>query len=127
MENGAVQTIHVDHANKLVDVRLSGFFSAEDVGWTGEELRAAVRTLGENIGAHVTLYDVSDALVAPPETVEALKQSFANPAVRPLWARKVAFCASSALVRMQLKRLQQVRADIGVFEDRASALKWLLA
>lgn len=122
-----VQTIHIDHANKLVEVRLSGFFTAEDASWTGEELRAAIRSLGTGEGEHVTLYDATELSVAPNETVEAVKRMFANPSVRPLWARKVAIVAKSALGRMQLQRLREARADIEIFDNRDAAVAWLLA
>ena len=121
-----VQTIHLDREHKLVDVRLSGFFTAEDAAWTGEELRAAVLSLGDDAGQHVTLYDATELSVAPNSTVEAVQQMFANPMVRPLWARKVAFVAKSALGRRQMRRLLAARADIVIFEDRAEALAWLL-
>jgi hypothetical protein len=52
---------------------------------------------------------------------------FANPVYKPLWARKVAFCARSLLVRRQIERLREVRPDIGVFDTREAALAFLTA
>ncbi|RYD59682.1 MAG: hypothetical protein EOP60_01760 [Sphingomonadales bacterium] len=121
------QTIQIDHAHKLVEVRLSGFFTAEDAAWTGEELRASILALGTAAGEHVTLYDATDLSIAPNETVEAVKSMFANPQVRPLWARKVAIVSRSALGRMQLQRLREARGDIEIFDDRDAAMAWLLA
>ncbi|UZK65676.1 hypothetical protein [Sphingomonas sp. M1-B02] len=121
-----MQTINVDRARKLVDVRLTGFLSPEDVAWTGEEVRAAIRTLGDDVGKHVTLYDVSEIQVAPAATVEALQRTFTNPTVRTMWARKVAFVTPSALTRLQVQRLREAREDIGIFENRAQAIEWLL-
>ena len=120
-------SIHIDHARKLVDVRMAGFYTAEDLSWAGEDVRAAINTLGDDAGQHVTLYDVSDVQVAPQATVEALKETLANPVVRRMWARKVAYVTPSALGRLQLLRLREVRPDIEVFEDRETALAWLLA
>lgn len=122
-----VQTIHIDPVNKLVDVRLSGFFTVEDVVWTGEELRAAILSLGGAPGEHLTLYDASAMRVAPNETIEAVKAMFVHPEVRRMWARKVAIVTGSALGRLQMQRLRESRADIAIFDDRASALDWLLA
>lgn len=122
-----VQTIHIDRARKLVDVHLSGFFTAEDAAWTGEELRAAILSLGLAPGEHVTLYDATELSVAPNATVEAVKGMFANPSVRPLWARKVAIVSKSALARLQLQRLREARADIAIFGERGEAIDWLLA
>ncbi len=53
--------------------------------------------------------------------------TFGNPAHRELWAKRVAFCTASALGRLQLQRTRDVREDIGIFEDRETALAWLLA
>jgi hypothetical protein len=121
------QHIHVDRERKLVDVRITGFITAEDAGWMGEDVRAAILSLGEGIGEHVTLYDVTGLSVAPNATIEAVKGMFANPAVRPLWARKVAMVTKSALGKLQLQRIREARDDIALFEDRGAALNWLLA
>ncbi|MBX3563216.1 MAG: hypothetical protein KF730_01440 [Sphingomonas sp.] len=122
-----VQTIRIDRAHKLVEVHLSGFFTAEDAAWTGEELRAAILSLGLAPGEHVTLYDATELNVAPNATVEAVKSMFANPSVRPLWARKVAIITRSALARLQIRRLREARADIAIFAERDAAVDWLLA
>jgi hypothetical protein len=123
----ARQQVTVDRVLGLVDVRMSGYFDPETAGWAGEEVRAVVRSLGDRMGQHLTLYDASEVQVAPSATIDLLQQSFGNPQVRELWARKVAFVVPSALGRMQIRRLRKARADIGIFEDRASALAWLLA
>ncbi|WP_213982430.1 STAS/SEC14 domain-containing protein [Sphingomonas sp. dw_22] len=119
--------ITVDRARKLVDLRLEGLLSPEDAAWIGEELRAAIRTLGDDVGKHVTLYDASGVQVVPQATVNLLKSTFDNPAVRALWARKVAFVVTTALARRQVQRLKEVRADVGIFDDRETAIAWLLA
>jgi hypothetical protein len=118
--------IEVDLARKLIDLRLSGIVGPEDAAWIGEELRAAIRALGQDVGKHVTLYDASGVQVVPTATVELLQQTFTNAAVRPLWARKVAFVVSTALARMQVQRLKEARADIAVFDDREAAIAWLM-
>jgi hypothetical protein len=58
--------------------------------------------------------------------VELLKQTFDNPQVRALWARKVAFVTNTALARLQAQRLREVRPDLGLFDDRETAIAWLL-
>ncbi|RYE01793.1 MAG: hypothetical protein EOP61_10250 [Sphingomonadales bacterium] len=120
------QSIRIDRAHKLIEVRVGGFVTPEDASWLGEQVREAVRAFGDDIGQHVTLYDASDVPVVPPATVELLQQTFANPTVRQLWARKVAFVVGTALTRMQARRLREVRPDIGIFDDRKSAIDWLL-
>jgi hypothetical protein len=64
--------------------------------------------------------------VVPQETVELIKHTLDNPAVRELWARKIAFVVNTALAKLQVQRLREVRADIGIFEDRETAIAWLM-
>lgn len=119
-------SIDIDRAHLLVDMRLSGFFTPELAAEATEALRAAVRSLGPAIGRHVTLYDATDLKVSPGATIEQVQAGFADPAIRPLWARRVAYCTRSALGRMQAVRLRAARPDIGVFATREEALAWLL-
>lgn len=121
------QIIQIDHARKLIDVRIAGFVTAEDAGWMGEEVRAAILSLDAEPETHVTLYDVTGLSVAPQETIEAVKSMFANPEVRPLWARKVAIVTKSALGKMQFRRLREARGDIAIFTERGEAIEWLFA
>lgn len=119
-------SIEVDRERLLVDVRVRGFLMPEEAGWLGEEIRAAVLTLGEGVGRHVTLYDLTEMRVSPQATHNQTMAAFASPAVRPLWARRVAACSPSALHRMQVSRLRAVRPDLGVYATREEALAWLL-
>ena len=122
-----MQTIRIDRVHSLIEVESSGFFTPDMAQAAGEEVRRAILSLGAAVGKHLTLYDFRDVDIAPALTVELLQATFANPANRPLWARKVAFCSPSALARMQIGRLRTSRPDIGIFADRDSALAWLLA
>ena len=126
MPHKVSHSIEVDLERKMVDLRIGGLISPEDAAWIGEELRAAIRALGPDVGRHVTLYDASGVQVVPQDTVELIKNTLDNAAVRALWARKIAFVVSTALARMQVQRLREVRADIGVFDDRDSAIAWLM-
>jgi hypothetical protein len=126
MPHSVSHSIQVDPVRKLVDLKVSGLLAPEDAAWIGEELRAAIRALGDDVGKHVTLYDGTGVHVVPQETVELLKQTLDNPAVRALWARKVAFVVSTALARLQAQRLREVRPDLGIFDDRERAIAWLM-
>jgi hypothetical protein len=119
--------IRVDRANKLVELRMRGVVGPEDSGWMAEEFRAAVRSLGDDVGDHLSLYDFSDVPVVPVATVEQLRATLVNPEVRKLWARKLAIVTTTALGRLQAQRVREVRPDIGLFETRDAALEWLLA
>ena len=45
----------------------------------------------------------------------------------PLKSRKVALYTDGKLARLQVKRIASVRDDMAVFDDRESALAWMLA
>lgn len=127
MSNSIPHSVTVDPAKKLIVLKMSGVVSQEDGAWMAEEVRAAVRSLGNGIGQHVTLYDFSDVPVVPQATLEQLRETFRNPAVRPLWSRKLAIVVKTALGRMQVQRVKEVRGDIEIFDDRTAALAWLLS
>lgn len=118
--------LEVDRPRKLVILEIREMLGPEDAAWVGEELRAAVRSFGDAVGQHVTLYDGSAVPSLPTATIDMLRQTFDNPAVRAIWARKVAFVVKTATARMQVKRLQQVRPDFGLFDDREAAIAWLM-
>lgn len=126
MPDFELHSLRVDRERKLIDLRLKAMLSPEDAAWIGEELRAAVRDFGPEVGQHVTLYDASSIPVVPQATAELIINTFNNEAVRPLWARKVAFVVVTALARLQVQRLREVRPDIGIFGDREEAIAWLL-
>jgi hypothetical protein len=126
MPHSVSHRVSVDRPHKLLELKLHGLLTPEDAAWIGEDLRAAIRTLGDDVGKHVTLYDASEVQVVPQATVDLLKSTFDNPAVRTLWARKVAFVVTTALVRRQVQRLREIRPDIGIFGDRDAAIAWLL-
>ena len=123
-----LHSVTLDRSRNLIEVQLTGFFTGEDAGWVAEEVLNLIRSLGPDlIGQHVTLYDVARVQIASKQTMAVMIGTFANPENRPLWATRVAFCTASALGRMQLQRTRDVREDIGIFEDRETALAWLLA
>lgn len=118
--------VEIDRQRRLVTLTVHAMLSPEDGAWAGEELRAAIQTLGADIGRHVTLYDMSAVAALPTATVDMALRAFDNAAVRALWARKVALVVGTATGRMQASRLAQVRRDIGIFASRDAAIAWLL-
>lgn len=127
MQGPVTHRLEVDRPRKLVILEILTMLDPEDAAWVGEELREAVRSFGDEVGQHVTLYDGSAVPSLPTATIDLLQQTFDNPAVRAIWARKVAFVVKTATARMQVRRLQLVRPDFGLFEDREEAIAWLVA
>lgn len=123
----ASYSISIDRGHNLIDVRISGMLMPEDVQWIGEDIRGAVRSLGDGAARHVTLYDLTALHVAPAASVEMIKNTFSNPVVRAQWSRKLAVVATTALLRLQARRVQEARPDLRMFDTREVALAWLLA
>lgn len=119
-------SIRVDRERLLVEMRLTGFFTGDLAAEAVEALRRAIESLGPQAGQHVTLFDATAIDICPPATIDYIQACWVDPAIRPLWARRVAYCTPSALTRMQAKRLRESRSDIGVFASREEALAWLL-
>ncbi len=126
MDEAPSYRIEIDRARKLVILTALTMHAPEESAWAGEELRAAIQSFGPDIGQHVTLYDGSAIPSLPTATVDQMLKTFDHPAVRELWARKVAFVATTATARLQIKRVQQVRPDIQVFDTREAAIAWLM-
>lgn len=126
MDEQPSHRLEVDRARKLLVLTPLTMYTPEESAWAGEELRAAIQSFGPDIGQHVTLYDGSAIPSLPTATVDQMLVTLDNPAVRAIWARKVAFVATTATARMQIKRLQQIRPDICVFDDRETAIAWLV-
>jgi hypothetical protein len=125
--NSIPHSVTVDPARKLVVLTMSGVISPEDGAWMGEEVRAKVRSLGDAVGQHVTLYDFTDVPLVPQATLDQLCTTLRNPSIRYLWARKLAIVTGTTLGRLQAEKVKEVRADLELFDDRETALAWLLA
>ena len=103
----------------------SGFFSMEQMEAAAVDLHAAIRSLGSREGSHVTLYDFTDVKVVPGPVLERFGLYFTDDSMKPLQAERVAFVCTSALLGLQLKRIQ--RDHMRIFADRKEATAWLLA
>ena len=121
-----MHAVRVDPVRKLIDVKLTGFFEAEQVAPVAIAVRDAIRSLGAAAGQHCTLYDVGEADISPGPTITAIAAAFADPAFHAIRAKRVAFVSASALARIQIQRLRSGREDIAIFADREAALAWLL-
>lgn len=126
MEDSSSYRLEVDRERKLLILTALTMHAPEESAWAGEELRAAIQSFGPDIGQHVTLYDGSMIPSLPTATVDQMLQTLDHPAVRAIWARKVAFVVTTATARLQITRLQQVRPDIMVFDTRDAAIAWLM-
>lgn len=117
----------VDRSHAVVSMVAEGYFGAAELQAAAVDLHAAIRSLGDRVARHVTLYDLTAMNVAPPAVLDAFAAFFTNPAIAPLWARRVALVTRSPLVTLQMERVRQVRDTLRIFADRRAAMAWLLA
>ncbi|KQN25103.1 hypothetical protein ASE86_02250 [Sphingomonas sp. Leaf33] len=117
----------VDRSHALVNLTADGFVTDADIATGAAQLHAAIRSLGDRMGRHVTLYDLTGLRVASPAILDTFAVFFTDPAYRAIWARRVAFVTASPLVTLQMERIRRDRPDMQVFAERAPAIAWLFA
>lgn len=107
----------------MVDITLSGFFSAADI----EALHAAMRREHARLRcpphAHLTLVDLTGMKVQSQDAVSRFGTMLDGRAYR---SRRLAFIVGTTLARSQLLRALGGR-DARHFGDRAAAEAWLLS
>lgn len=108
----------------VIEIVIGGFLQPADVAqFRGDLARetAAVRATGRE---QVTLYDYTDAVIQSQETVAALGELARD---NPFRTRKTAIYTGGRLARRQACRVADAGAQVRNFDDRATALEWLLA
>lgn len=117
-------SIELDPPRDLVRIRLSGFFSVDDVTrFQAELLLAHKRLRCGRRGGPLTINDISGMAIQSQDVVARWGAFLADPAHR---SRRLAFVVGSSLARMQLQRAIGGR-DARVFTDAAEAERWLFA
>lgn len=119
--------VSISRCNGIVNLRLQGWFDRADADRAAADLHTAIRLLGRGPRGHCTLYDMRGLAVASSDTLAYFQTFFVDPRYASIWVRKVALVSGSALLRLQLQRIQAIRNSIAVFEDRGDAVAWLLA
>ncbi len=117
----------VDRSHALVNLTVDGFVTSADIAAGAQSLHAAIRSLGDRMGRHVTMYDLTRLQVASGSVLDDFAVFFTEPAFRAIWARRVAFVTTSPLVTRQMERIRRDRADMRIFDQRTAAIAWLLA
>lgn len=115
-------SIEIDKPRNLLCVRMSGFYSVEDVARYHAAIDAATEELGGAPSRQHMLNDISEMRIQSQEVVAAFRSVMSDPRYR---ARRVAFVVASTLARLQLQRVIGSRRA-RMFESEAEALAWLL-
>jgi hypothetical protein len=116
-------SIEIDAPRNLLRVRMSGFYSLEDVERYHAAVDAATLALGGAPSRQLMLNDISGMQIQAQEIIAAFKQVVSDPRYRE---RRVGFVVASSLARLQLVRVIGGR-NAQLFESEAEALAWLLS
>jgi hypothetical protein len=115
--------IDVDAARDLVRIRMSGFFTPEDIDAFLAARAVAHTQLRCGSNQHLTLNDLSDMKIQSQDSVEMFRAMLADPAYR---SRRLAFVIGRTLARTQLQRALD-RRTARCFDDSWAAEAWLFA
>ncbi len=119
-----MHTITTDLATGIIEVDASGFWTIEHVEDFLRDLEREGRRVLATGKRHVLLCNFSKSAMQPQEVIAMLQRVAVS---MPLKSRKVALYTEGKLARLQVKRIASVRDDMAVFDDRESAMAWMLA
>jgi hypothetical protein len=116
-----VFSISTEPSQKLLRVKLTGFFTVEAVAAFARAAQKAVGEMGCASGEYLHLCDVSDLSLQSQNVVPAFERFINSPERR---SHKLAIVTGHAAIRMQIRRLLR-RSDAAVFTSVADAEQWL--
>jgi hypothetical protein len=118
----AIFSFDVDPRLDLVRIRMSGFFTPEEIVDFAAERRKAHARLACGPNEHLTVNDLRGMTIQPQESVEKFGEMLASPEYR---SRRLAFVVSPTLAQRQLLRALAGR-HARFFEDPVAAEAWLI-
>ena len=119
-----MHSITTDLGSGIIEVEASGFWTIAHVEDFLRDLeREAHRVLATG-KRHMLLCNFSKSAIQPQEVITMLQRVAVS---MPLKSRRVALYTEGKLARLQVKRIASVRDDMAVFDDRETALAWMLA
>jgi hypothetical protein len=119
-----MHTITTDLDTGIIEVEASGFWTIPHVEGFLRDLDGEAQRVLATGKRHMLLGNFSRSAIQPQEVVAMLQRVALT---IPLKSRKVALFTDGKLARLQVKRIVAVRDDMAVFDDRTSAMTWLLA
>jgi hypothetical protein len=122
-EMTSMHQIKVDTPNAMLEVRITGFWTVDDVAQFGRDMVAATSGFLASGRHFVTLYDYTGAIIQSQDVVAAFQ---ALALATPARSQRAALFTEGGVARMQARRIASVRPEeMRAFEDRAAALAWL--
>ena len=118
-----MHAIKSDLKTGIIDAEFIGFWERDDVARFVRDLCEHAERIAETGKGHMLLIDYSRASIQAQDIVAALANQARFPAYR---ARRVAAFTTGRLAKLQARRIAALRDDMAMFDDRASALAWLM-
>jgi hypothetical protein len=115
--------VEADPTRDLVRIRLSGFFTADDIEAFLEARRLAHAQLRCRPNRHLTINDVTGMKIQSQDIVAAFRDMLSAPEYQ---SRRLAFVTGPTLARSQLMRTL-VNRTARCFDDHAAAEAWLFS
>lgn len=113
--------IQLDRSRRLMTVRMSGFYTLDDVRRYASAIAAATVQLGGAPDEQRMINDISEMNIQSQEIVGAFRQFMSDPRYG---RRRVGFVVASTLARKQLMRVIGAR-HVRIFTSAAAAEAWL--
>ena len=119
-----MHSITTDLGSGIIEVEASGFWTIAHVEDFLRDLEREARRVLATGKRHMLLCNFSKSAIQPQEVITMLQRVAVS---MPLKSRRVALYTEGKLARLQVKRIASVREDMAVFDDRETALAWMLA
>jgi hypothetical protein len=119
-----MHSITTDLGSGIIEVEASGFWTIAHVEDFLRDLEREARRVLTTGKRHMSLCNFSKSAIQPQEVITMLQRVAVS---MPLKSRRVALYTEGKLARLQVKRIASVRDDMAVFDDRETALAWMLA
>lgn len=106
---------------KLVDLKLIGKLTREQVAQLYRDEHRAILEMGCRPGDHLCIVDLTACSLQLQEVAQAFQSEIKSHG----GARRLAIFTGAALARMQARRIARERADVAISETRHEVEAWL--
>jgi hypothetical protein len=119
-----VPRVTFDRTNLIAFASVSGFLDAAQILNLTARVDDGILAFAGLTALHGRLFDLSNAKVASPSSIDALCDKTVDPSRISSRANRVAFFGASPLLKMQMQRICALRPNHAMFDDRRSAYAW---
>lgn len=117
--------INTDLPNAIIEVKVEGFWSPDEVQAFANDLRAQVDRVALTGRRQALLYDYTDVTIQSQDVIAMLQDLARSNAFK---SRRVALYSAGRMAVLQARRVAAAASErFAVFDDRRAALAWLAA